>query len=433
MFFSPFFMHSISMLALDLTSCAASPTLMRPMKRLARTTPSPGRRTRAAGGRRLQVALLLESSTRWGAGIIEGVCRQVEDRGLDWGLWFEPRGRAERLDLPRDWAPDGVIARITHAPLAYEIVAQGIPAVDVSWYRLGPATILRCSVDEDLAAAAAVEYLTTLGLKQFAYCGSPARPGYSDRFGAAFQGALASRGLPCLDLAWQAAANAPRHIPDPGLVAALAAATKPLGVLAFDGATARRVVEASRNAGVAVPDEVAVLSGEYDDLSSRTSRPAISSLDHSPERIGRRAADLLAALLAGRAKAADSIAFPTAGVVTRQSTDMLAIDDPLVAEAVRMIRSRARDGLQVAEVVRQLKVSRRLLEQRFLKAIGHTPGEEIRRVRLTLARHLLATTSDSLAAIAAASGFEYPETLTRSFRRELGTTPSAYRRGFQGG
>lgn len=401
------------------------------MKRSSRTTSSPGRRTRAAVGRRLQVALLLESSTRWGAGIIEGVCRQVEERGFDWGLWFEPRGRAEQLTMPKKWRPDGVIARVTHAALADEIVTRGISAVDVSWYRLRPESIPRCSVDEDQAATAAAEYLVSLGLRQFAYCGSPARPAYHDRFRAAFQAALAGRGLPCLDLSWKVLSATPQHLPDAPLVAALAEAAKPLGVLAFDGATARRVVEACRNAGVAVPAEAAVLSGEYDDLSSRTSRPAISSLDHSPERIGRRAADLLADVIAGRADAADSISFPTAGVVTRQSTDMLAIDDPLVAEAVRMIRSRARDGLQVAEVVRQLKVSRRLLEQRFLKAIGHTPGEEIRRVRLALARHLLATTNDCLATVAAASGFEYPETLSRTFRRELGTTPSAYRRAFQ--
>ena len=385
---------------------------------------------------RTRIALLVESSTSWGAGIIAGVGHYATAAGLDWDLWHEPHGRNERLSLPEGWRPDGVVARVTHAELARAVIEARIPTVDVSWYRIDPA-ISRCSVQEEAAAEASARYLVGLGLRQFAYLGSSRRPGYVDRLGAAFAAWLAARGLPSAAFepaafepaAW---ADRPGHGPDDGLARWLGSLAKPVGLFTFDSFTARRAAEACRTAGIDVPGTVAVLAGEHDELASQLASPPLSSLDHSPEHVGRRAARLLADLLACRVTPPVSIELPTGGVVTRQSTDMLAIDDAIVTAAMRFIRERAHEGIDVADVVAHTRASRRWLEQRFRKQLDRTPAEEIRRVKVERVRRLLAAGDEPLEDVASACGFDYAEVMTRVFRRETGMTPSAYRRRFRG-
>ena len=127
-----------------------------------------------------------------------------------------------------------------------------------------------------------------------------------------------------------------------------------------------------------------------------------------------------------------TIELPTGGVVTRRSTDTLAITDPIVAAALRFIRERAHEGIDVADVVAHVRASRRWLEQRFRTRLDRTPAEEIRRVKVERVRRLLASGDQSLEDVAAACGFDYAEVMTRVFRRETGITPSAYRKRFRG-
>ena len=380
---------------------------------------------------RTRIALLVESSTSWGAGIVAGVGQHVAAAGLDWDLWHEPRGRNERFGLPEGWRPDGVIARVIHAELAQALVEARLQTVDVSWYRIDPA-ISRCSVQEENAAEVSARYLVDLGLRQFAYVGSSRRLGYVDRLGTAFAASLAARSLSSAAFEPAAWPDRPGHGPDDGLARWLGSLAKPVGLFTFDSFTARRATEACHTAGIDGPGNVAVLAGEHDDLVSRLTTPPLSSLDHSPEQVGRRAARLLADLLAGRVAPPVSIELPTGGVVTRQSTDMLAIDDAIVAAAMRFIRERAHEGIDVADVVAHARASRRWLEQRFRKQLDRTLAEEIRRVKVERVRKQLASGDEPLEDVATACGFTYAEVMTRVFRREVGMTPSAYRRRFRG-
>lgn len=119
---------------------------------------------------------------------------------------------------------------------------------------------------------------------------------------------------------------------------------------------------------------------------------------------------------------------PPLGLHARQSTDVLAIDDPHVAQALRYIREHACDPIDVADVLRVVPVSRRILEKRFLKLLNRTPHAEILNVRLNRVRQLLTDTALPLEEIAVRSGFDHPEYLSVVFKRELGLTPRDYRR-----
>jgi LacI family transcriptional regulator len=201
-----------------------------------------------------------------------------------------------------------------------------------------------------------------------------------------------------------------------------------VALLAWSAARGRQVTEACHYAGLKVPDEVAVLGGEFDDLMSNISNPPLSTIDQPSEQVGYAAAELLARMMSGRKPPAQPIMFAPSRINVRHSTDTLAIDDALVREALQMIRSSAPQGIYVADVVRRLSIARRTLEQRFVRLIGRTPAAEIRRVRIEEAKRLLIESDRSVADVARATGFSQQDLFSRTFRRSVGLPPSEYRR-----
>lgn len=378
-----------------------------------------------------RVALLIDTSTSWGSGLIEGIAEYANQHG-GWEFFLEPRGKHEKLLLPEQWEGHGVIARVTHEALFNQLVERGLPAVNVSWYPWSGGCVARCTADETGAGQACADYLLELGFQHYAYVASLSRPDYPDDFGRAYRSRIEQQGykchlfqpeqLPARGASWQASSHELR--------AWLTRLPKPVGLLTFEDLRGRQITEACRMAGLRVPDDVAVLGGEFDRLSSQISTPKLSSIDLSPAVIGQRAAALLDGMMQGEPPPDTPLLLPVAGIITRQSTDTLAIDDPQLAEAVRFIRSRAHQPIQVADVLAHVPISRRALEQKFKETLGRSPAAEIRHARVQKARRLLVETSDSIPRVAAACGFEYAEVFTRVFRKELGMTPTMYRRQF---
>ena len=122
----------------------------------------------------------------------------------------------------------------------------------------------------------------------------------------------------------------------------------------------------------------------------------------------------------------------TPGIVTRQSSDILAVDDADLTAAVRFIRDRSHQPVHVDDVLRAVPVSRRALEQKFRSVLQRGVAEEIRRVHVDRAKDLLATTALSITEIAEQAGFSSVYHLSRLFRRIVGATPSEFRDRFRG-
>lgn len=380
-------------------------------------------------GTRRRVALLIDTATTWGSGLIEGIA-EFAHRHDEWQFFVGPRGKYDRLMLPEYWDGDGVIARITHEPLAQQLLARKIPAVNVSWFRFGDGVIPQCTCDEVSIGAIAANYFIDRGFRQFAYCASALRRDYVDRFGEAYVATLRQRSYQCHTFA--PAADPDGFLPTTSelnrMIAWLQSLPKPIGLLAFDSVQARQVTDVCHIGGIDVPHEVAVLGGEHDLLSCTISQPELSSIDHSPRRVGWASAELLAKLMAGEPAPSEPILLPASRVITRQSTDTVAVGDDLLAAALRFIKCRSHDRIQVNDVLREVPLSRRALEKGFRRLLGRSPAEEIRRARLDHAVQLLCDTSWPMPRIATACGFERPELMTRAFRRELKTTPSEFRR-----
>ncbi len=377
--------------------------------------------------RRYRVALLIETSTSWGAGIVEGIAEFSQS--ADWTCLWDPRGKLEKLSLPDAWEVDGVIARVTHQELADQIEARGVPAVNVSWYRYGGSRIVRCTGDETEAARLAAAHLADKGYQNFAYCGAPERAGYVDRFGAAFEFALNQRGFQCAWFCRDEVAAPPRLAEQESALAAwLEALPKPCGLLTFHSVQGRRVIDACQTASIDVPNEVAILAGEHDDLSVEFARPKLTSIDSSVRRIGWEAAAVLSEMLEGGPPPTKPRLIPPAGITERQSTSSVAIADKLISLAVSYIRENACRGILVSDVLKHVPLSRRTLEKGFQRHFSRTPAEEIRRVRVARAAQLLKDTNWPAQKVAMESGFDSAEVLIRSFRRRHGMTPAQYRK-----
>jgi LacI family transcriptional regulator len=375
-----------------------------------------------------RIALLIDTATSWGSGLIEGVADYARTRGKRWLFTFEPRGKYDRLLLPDAWNGDGVIARITHSALAEQIIARHIPAVNVSWFRYGENLIRTCTCDELQTAALAVQYFLDQGYRQFAYCRSTLRPSYYDRLGSAFVEHIEQLGYPCP----QFAPDESIHLLDgqsqlDALSEWVQQLPRPTALLTFDSLQGRLVTETCALANISVPDDIAVLGGEHDELCSRVSSPPLSGIDHAPQNVGYRAAEMLDRLMTGRNDVRD-LRLPPGRIIARQSTDKIAVEDDLIAEAIRYIQSHFASHLRIGDILAAIPLSRRALEIGFRHHLGRTPRDEIRRVRVQKAVEMLCDTELSIAQIATACGFERAELLTRAFRREFKSTPTDFRR-----
>ncbi len=202
---------------------------------------------------------------------------------------------------------------------------------------------------------------------------------------------------------------------------------KPIGVMACVDLRAQQVISAAVSAGILVPEEVAVLGANNDTIRCELADPALSSVAPNAFQSGYRAAALLRDLLAGRQpKSMDQRVEPV-GVVTRHSTDVLAVEDRNVAAALSFIREQACRGITVEQVLQHAHASRSQMERKFREHIGRSPQAEIRRVQLRKIRQLLLETDFPLKRIAELTGFEHMEYMCVLFKRMTGSSPGSYR------
>lgn len=329
----------------------------------------------------------------------------------------------------------GLIGHFSERVLLEDVERAGLPAVDISPARRD-ANLPRVSTDDVAVGRLAAAHLLSLGLSHFAFFGNRAEY-YSVAREQGFNQALAAAGLSCDVMINGSAKPARGPAPEAASDAAffggalekwVAGLPKPIGILASTDSRALQILAVCRKLGITVPDSVALLGVDNDDVFCELANPPLSSIALSTQRIGYEAARMLDRLMAGEKPAEMQLLVPPAGVVPRRSSDLPAILDPDVAAAVRYISLHVQDDLQVADVLREVPVSRRSLEQRFLKVLGRTPAAEIRRAQVEMAKQMLAETDEAMPRVALAAGFSSAKQLGASFHHETGITPTAYRR-----
>jgi LacI family transcriptional regulator len=327
------------------------------------------------------------------------------------------------------WRGDGVICRALTPAFLRWLAKANIPVVNLNDAEKNGHGLPWIRSDDHAIGRLAAEHLLERGFRQFAFCGFVAQ-GWSVRRREGFTAALSGRAKFCgaYEVAWRSHPYSYLWEPEKGAICRwLAELHRPLALLACSDLLGQQVLDACRRIGLAVPEEMAVLGVDDDALLCELCQPALSSVRPDAERIGYEAAALLDRLMAGDPPPpAEQLVSPL-DIITRRSTDVLAIDDPFIAAAARYIRENACRGATIREVLRQVPISRTVLEQKFRRYLGHSPKSEIQKVQLKRVQQLLAGTDLPLDRIAGLAGYKHPEYMSVAFKRLMGQTPGQYR------
>lgn len=381
-----------------------------------------------------QVALLIGFSRNYRRGILRGIAGYIRAHG-PWSCFTPEQGLYGGIpDWLKSWNGDGIIACIDTPRTAKSLLRMKCPVVDVL-HNARFAGIPCFDTDAGVVAGLAAEYFLRAGFRHFAFCGFPGIP-FSDRREAAFVDFLAARGGEVRVFSARPERSRSLDIPaaerqgigrTSAIVSWLRRQSRPLALLACNDICGQQVLNACRRHGIRVPEDVAVMGVDNDEVLCNLCDPPLSSVEPDTERLGYEAAALLDRMMRGKRVRPGLVQVPPLRIVERASSDTVPIEDPVTAEALRFIRDHVGDGIAVKDVQAHVRRSRTDLENRFRRHLNISVSAEIWRRRMDRACSLLQETDLRLGEIARQSGFATDSHLCRSFKDRFQMTPAGYR------
>lgn len=377
-----------------------------------------------------RIALILPMHFRSGRDIAQGVARYAARSGEVWLFAGSPLFGLGPIDDLNAWNGDGAIIDPGCDGPTAESLPGSVPTVTVQ-HALPDYAGPRVLHDDDRITSLAIEHLFKSGYPTAAFCGF-AGPLHAARQPAAFLNALRGRDsqppvlmVPDPDGA-EAEPEQIRHLFGDWLKSLRA----PCGVMCQDDRLAVRLVQICWEIGISVPEQVGIIGVGNQRSVCLLTQPTLSSVQTDGIGIGEQAGAVLHELILGRQTETQEICVPPIGIMGRASTDLTQVDDPLIAKALVMIRQHAVHPLSVTELADRLPLSRRAFERRFLRCMGRTALQEIRRVQIDRVKQMLIETDLPMPEIAKACGLSGGKHLSTTFRQMEGITPSDYRRRF---
>ena len=390
------------------------------------TDPDPSTASKSTAAR--NVALLIETSSGYGRGLLEGIVQYV-NRHKSWSIALPEQERgAARSDWLSRWKGDGIIARIETQDLADAVQQTKRPVVDVSG-ALQLSDVPLVKTDDQAVAGLAAEHLLDLGFSRLAYCGDP---GYFWSRSREARFTELARNVGCECVVHQSIPVTQKGYSwieeRTRLAKWLRQLPRPTGIMACNDLKALQLLDVCRELSIAVPEEITIVGVDNDRLVCDLSVPSLSSVTADTRRSGYLAAEILQSLMSGDTVSLEDRLVAPFGLQVRESSNTLAIDDPDIAKAVQFIRKHATRGIDVSDVLEIVPLSRAVLEGQFRRILHRSPHQEIMNVRINRVKQLLVNTRDTVAEIAEQTGFSRVEYLSVAFRREAGLTPREFRR-----
>jgi LacI family transcriptional regulator len=379
------------------------------------------------------VGLAVDGASAYGRAVMRGAMQYIQVQRR-WEIFSVLRGTFDVPPIP--WPKcDGAVIAGVHGELFTRIREQSRFPISCSGASPASHPYVIC-MDDVAAGAMAAEHLMECRLQSFAYYGVVEKdpPIHSIKRHRGFAEALAAKGYTCAvsPVTYHRDTLTKRVVQEhwPTLIEWLRGLPKPVGIFATDDAFAHDLAAACQHADFGVPEHVAIIGVNNDDLLCVSAATPLSSVDPDFSRMGYGAARMLDRLLQGDKLSEEErhIRLPPLRVVRRQSTDVLAVDDPDVADALRYIREHACDPCTIHDVLRRVPTSRRRLERLFERKLGYSPATEIIRVQVEIAKQLLSQPEIKLQELSRRCGYADQASFTRAFTRVVGVPPGAYRR-----
>jgi LacI family transcriptional regulator len=380
-----------------------------------------------------RVALLIETSRTYGRDLLHGVKRYAQEHG-PWSLFVEVRDLETRPPVwLRNWDGDGILTRSGSAAIARAVKRAGVPAVELRSTRRG-STFPFVGVDNTVVAAMVADHFLERGFRHFGVFALDTEPFFIERR-QSFVSYLRERGHECSVLRQPGKSEKPEQweAQQKRLMNWLSDLPRPTAVMACTDQLGCWLLDACSRSSIRVPEDVAIVGVENDETITTMSTPPLSSVRLAGEQIGYEAARILDRMMRRLKPPAQPTLFAPLCIETRQSSDIVAIDDEHLAQAIRLIRQRACEGLTVNGILKVVPISRSSLERSCRRLLGRSPNEEITRVRIEHVCRFLRDSDLSLDQIAARTGFATSQYMLEVFRKATGVTPGNYRRSLSSG
>ncbi|MGD0815271.1 MAG: DNA-binding transcriptional regulator [Verrucomicrobiota bacterium] len=346
--------------------------------------------------------------------------------------WHLSSNFAREKVIPWGWDGDGILAWLGAGDDLAEFVKDTAkPTVDLS-FRRPQLNFARVLEDHAHAAQLVAEHFLSRGFRHFMFYSDEDNWSYLER-GEGFVAALRRAGHDCEWLRWN---HAPEYSTGreqwtrkrSWLAARLKQAPKALAVFAANDQHAVEVLEACELARLAVPEQVAIVGTENYLLAPDAMRTPISSVDTNLETLGHTGAALLEDLMNGKRPSARIVRVPAVGVITRKSSDLLAVKHKGVANGLRFIWEHFHEPIRVKDLLNVAGMSRRGLHKAFMENIGRTPGQELQRLRMEKAKRLLADSDQKIEVLASMCGYQSANSFSVAFKNTTGMTLSHFRK-----
>jgi LacI family transcriptional regulator len=355
-----------------------------------------------------------------------GIEKYAQENG-----WYLSANLSREKVIPWGWEGDGLLAWLGAGDDLAEFVQRARrPTVDFS-FRRSHLKFARVLEDHAHAAQLVAEHFLSRGFNHFMFYSDADNWSYEER-GRGFVEALKRADRACMWLRWHQSV-AYRTGRDQWkrkrnwLAARMRQAPKPLAIFAANDEQAMDVLESCETAGLAVPEQVAIVGAENYLLAPDAMPIPISSVDTNLETLGYRGAELLDRMMSGRSAPAQPIRVPAAGLVARKSSDLLAVDHKGVARSLRFIWEHNHEAISVKDLVGVAAMSRRGLHKAFLEHLGRTPGEELHRVRIERAKKLLVESDHKIEVLAGMCGYQSANSFCVAFKQTTGVSPKQFR------
>ena len=376
------------------------------------------------------VALLFNANKFYDREIIAGIGAYVRSTREEWDLVVEEDFRARLTDIAQ-WQGDGFIADYDDPEISKALAGTKLPVVavggsyaDASNYPKGMPYV---ATDNFLMVKLAHDHLVEAGLPRLAMYSVPEAAGnrWAQERETAFarlapQGRIYC-GIQTSAVQWNSAIE--------NLVDWISSLPKPVGIIAITDARARHLMHACMVAGLAVPEQVAIIGIDNDPLTQSLTRIGLSSVRQGTHEMGQAAAQLLHQMLDGAKFPDKRVLVAPVGLNAQASSKHTRPFSGHVMKARFYIRQYGCQGIKNEQVAEYVGVSRSTLELCFRAELGSTVHAELLAHRLEVAKQLLLDTDLRAAEVAQRAGFTTLQYMYAVFKRELGITPAEYRRG----
>ncbi len=341
----------------------------------------------------------------------EGIAQYAGQHG-----WHLNVSILKDFQLPEHWQGDGIITSLNNSRALEEFVLQAdVPTVDLSIWR-EDIDLPRVAADNPALGRAGAEHFISMGHQHCAWFALASNPVSRSRH-VAYSARLAEAGITCIRL------DSTRPQDATYITERLHALPKPCAIYTKSDYDSVWLSDLCMAAGLRVPDDIAILGADDNRLICENQAVPLSSVRHDLKTIGYEGAAMLDQLMNGKQPEQRLKLIPPRGITIRQSTDALAVTDPLIRKLLEYLKANLKRSIGTVELAEMFGISRRSLEMRFRDSMHTSIREHLISIRIEEAKRLLRFTDEPIETIAALTGFCHAPHFSNTFKKQEGLSP----------